>query len=447
MDELLDRASVEEVLGSFYALFRIPTRILSSAGGSFARTQSSSPFNEYLATLPGATQQVRDVQSSLRQRDPGAAGEFLQATFSGASYYVTLIGHDGRGIGRFILGPFITPEIVALPATLLECEPGLDAAHARELLLALPRVRGETIRAIARHLAVTLDVLIFASHKAVLTEYMHLSTVQENQRQLSLESQRLTALEARLVETQRARSDFISALSMDWSPPLSEILSQTERLMTGSQGAPNLAATSIRENAERLLRLARHWVDAWSAEGPLASTRDEVEVQALLETVCGQLRATTSERVVELRVEYAADLPRLSVDAARLTWALVRLGEHALRSATSGPIQLEARCIVEPPGDSEEDSFGLALLGSSKRVMEFRVRALDPTPAKSQRPPASDSAAERGANGAHERCERGSVLAGIQRVIEGHQGKLRVEEHPIEGAVFVITVPAPGEPA
>lgn len=444
MDALLDRTSVEEVLGSFYALFRIPIRILNATGGSFARTRNSSPFNEYLATLSRAAQRLRDVQSSLRQREPGDAGEFLQATFSGASYYVSLIGHDGRGIGRFILGPFITPEMADLPSSLLECDSGLDAAHARELLLALPRVRGETIRAIARHLAVTLDVLIFASHKAVLTEYMHLSTVQENQRQLSLESERLMALEARLAHTERVRSDFISALCNEWSLPLSEIVSEAERLVTTHPGEPRVVASSIRENAERLLGLARHWVDAWSVESSLVPTREQVDVRALLERVCHQLRATTLARGPELRVECAANMPRPSVDAARLTWVLVRLGEKALRSASSGPIQLEAHCIAEPLSESEDDSCALALFGSPKQVVEFRIRDLAPSVTDSPRAAAFEAPAQTLAD-EQEPSGWGPGLAAVRRVIEAHQGRLRVEDNRSGGAVFIVTVPLPGE--
>jgi hypothetical protein len=87
---------------------------------------------------------------------------------------VASIAHDGRRIGRIVLGPFQTSHSGELAKELLECAPDLDVPRTKELFAALPRVREETMRAIARHLGVLLDALMFAGHKAWLTESMHL---------------------------------------------------------------------------------------------------------------------------------------------------------------------------------------------------------------------------------------------------------------------------------
>lgn len=433
LERLLDVASVQEILGSFYAVFRIPVRILSAAGGSFANSRSAAPFNEYLATLPGAVQRVRVFQARLRQGDAGEVGEFSETTFTGATYHVGIIGHEGRRAGRFILGPFITPELADAPRSFLECDPALDAARARALLLALPRVRSETIRAIARHLAVTLDVLMFTSQRAVLTEHLHLSTVQENQRQLSQETQRSAAAEGRLVEAQR----LVAALSSEWTQPLAAIRSSSGRLMQPDlpQGEPLQLARSIQANAEQLLRQVRRWVEAWSFDGSRSMAPREVDVRALIERACDELRAMGPGPAPDFRVECAAGLPCPRGDASQLVWVLVRLGDRASQLAPQRPIGFEARCVPDPAPDNAGVSGALVLFGAPRQVVQLRIGDLaQARPAGTQ-----GSEGERGSGG--ERLE----WATIQRVIEGHRGKLRVEGHPGVGLVFVITLPLPDE--
>jgi len=445
--QVLDVASLEDILGSFYALFRIPIRILSDEGQSLARSRKPSPFNDYLRELPGAAQLLGEVHQSLRAGDAGDAGEFSQTTFSGASYHVAMIGHEGRRIGRFILGPFITPDVRDVSKTLLECDPRVDAARARELLLALPRVREDTIRAIARHLAVTLDVLIFAGHKALLTEYMHLSTVQENQRQLSLQREGLEAAEIRLVETRRARSDFLATVLGELHSPLRAIMEDSERLTKNTSGGcdPAELATSIREKAELLVRLAHRVVEFSHVEnGALVLHQEGVDPRALLERTCTGLQSIAPDRAPDLRVQCDEDVPWLWADVTHLGPVLMLLGENALRFAPEGPIRLEARCIPEPSAPGDEDSEGLVLLGSPRSVVELRISDAGQGVPDSEKERVFEpfyrgiTQAERGGAGS------GLGLAIAKRVIEAHQGKIWVENHRPRGAVFVITLaPAP----
>src|SRR5262245_1286695 len=110
LSQLLDAHGLEEILSSFYTLFRIPIRIIDEEGATVGRSRKPSPLNEYLGQLPAARQRLAAVHQHLRQHDPGDAGEFAHTAFTGGSYHVAMVGHEGRRIGRIILGPFITPE-------------------------------------------------------------------------------------------------------------------------------------------------------------------------------------------------------------------------------------------------------------------------------------------------------------------------------------------------
>jgi two-component system sensor histidine kinase BarA len=446
--QLLDAHGVEDILGSFYALFRIPVRIIDEDGMSVARSRKPSPLNDYLGQLPGARKRLADVHLHLRSHDPGESGEFAYTAFTGASYHVAMIGHEGRRIGRFILGPFITPLVREAPAALAEADAGLDSTRARELLLALPRVREDTVKAIARHLAVTLDVLIFAGHRALLSEYMHLSTVQENQRQISARDEGLLAAEQRLAQNTRLSAAFLITVLGELRAPLESIMGQSDAL---GSAAADLATQrelvqAIRQRASELLGLSSRLVDfSRAASGALALRRDPVDVRALIERVAGKLSALAPEGVRRVAVACDADLPRLCGDAACLEQVLMLIGENALHFGSDGEISIAARRAVDGASD---DSDGMVLLGGPPERIELRVSDSGSGIPDNEKQRVFEPfyRAQRAAGGAPRAAGSGLGLAIVQRLIAAHGGTVRVEDNPPRGASLVVTVPASGPP-
>jgi signal transduction histidine kinase len=444
LSQLLDAQGLEGILSSFYALFRIPVRILDEDGITLSHSHKPSPFNEYLSQLPAARQQLVEVQDHLRSHDPGDAGEFAFTAFTGASYRVVMVGHEGRRVGRFILGPFITPETRDLPSTLIESDARLDRGRARELLFALPRVREDTVKAIARHLALTLDVLIFAGHRALLSEYMHLSTVQENQRQLSARDEGLLAAEERLAQTGRLQADFLVTALGQLRTPLESIIGQSDALTSveGQMPGQRDLALVIRERASELLSLSSRLMDFSRADGgALALKRDPIELPILIERVANRLGVIAPDRARAVRVTCGADLPRLQGDAACLEQVLMLIGENALRYAADGEIEISARRV------EGSDTDGMVLLGGPPEQIEIRVRdsgAGIPDAEKERvfepfyrapRPPDGSGPWPPGS---------GLGLAIVKRLISAHGGSVRVEDNAPRGACLVVVLPASG---
>lgn len=441
LSQLLDAQGLDDILSSFYTLFRIPIRIVDEEGASVARSKKPSPFNEYLAQLPALRQRLGELHQHLRRHDPGEVGEFAFTAFTGASYHVAMIGHEGRRVGRFILGPFITPALRELPRSLGEADARLDAARAGELLLALPRVREDTVKAIARHLAVILDVLIFAGHRALLSEYMHLSTVQENQRQLSARDEGLLAAEQRLAQTGRLQADFLVNALGQLRTPLESIMGQSDALTSEGVQLPGQRelVLAIRKRASDLLALSARLVDFSRAEGgTLALKRDPIELPALIARVVDRLAAMAPERSGNLRVACAPDLPRLWGDAAYLEQALTLIGENALRYSAEGDIELRARRA--DGGDAD----GMVLLGGAPEEVEIRISDSGPgiPDADKERvfepfyhAPRADAAGPRPPGS-------GLGLAIVKRLIVAHGGQVRVEDNTPRGACLVVVLPA-----
>lgn len=444
LGQLLDAQGVEDILQSFYALFRIPVRILDEAGESVARSRKPTPLNDFLGELSEARRQLAELNQQLRSQDPGESGEFSVVSFTGASYHVAMIGHDGRRIGRFILGPFITPAVRGAPSSLIDADPRIDAARAAELLLGLPRVREDTVKAIARHLAVTLDVLMFAGHRALLSEYMHLSTVQENRRQLSARDEGLLAAEERLAESGRVQAHFLFTALTALEAPLETILGHSDAL-TRSEHVPveqRDVVLGIRQRAAQLRGLSNRLLDFSKADsGSLALECRIIDVRPLIERVVARLCAMAPERARDVAVSCGADLPPLYADPSSLEQVLMLIGENALRFAAQGQIDIVAARASDAEGD---DADGMVLLGGPPERLEIRVsdRGVGIPDAEKERvfepfyqpPRAAEDALPSGSGS-------GLGLAIARRLVKAQGGTIRVEDNPPRGTCVIVTLP------
>jgi signal transduction histidine kinase len=442
LGELLDGRNLEEILASFYALFRIPIRILDDAGATIGRSKKASPLTEYLGQLPEARKQQDALHQLLRTREPEDGAELSYTAFTGASYRVVMVVHDASCVGRFILGPFITPDVREAPATLLACDARADAARCRELLLALPRVREDTVKAIARHLSVTLDALIFAGHRARLSELMHLSTVQENQRQISARDEGLQAAEERLLESGRSQAHFLVTALSELRAPLESIMGHSETLTVGGvPGEHRELVAGIRQRAAQLLGLSNRLLDFSKADrGAISLRRDPIDVPALLARVASRLAALAPERARDVRVESAADLPSVFGDVASVEQVLMLLGENALRFAAAGTISIRAQRAA-----GSDDADGMVLLGGPPETIELWVSdsGIGIPDAEKERVFEPFYQVAREADGTPMRGGLG--LATAKRLITAHGGSIRVEDNPPRGTRVVVTLPvAPG---
>lgn len=404
--DLLDVASVEDVLSSFYALFQIPIRVLDAEGRALAKNRKQPALIEYLAELPGVAQRLRDVYATLRQREPGEDGQFSLICFTGATYHVTCIAHDGRRVGRIVFGPFQASgageRAGELPTELLECAPQMDVARAKELLAALPRVREETIRAIARHLGLLIDALLFAGYKSWLTEAMHLSAVRESFRELAEKAELLEQAERRISDLGRSRSSFLADVASELSANLEEL------------------------DAARLGELARQLSDLARLErGALALNKTRVDPGTVLSELRAELETRLRKPAVEIALPALGSLPAIWADAARLRQALTLLAEAAVGPAAP-PLRLEAVVRREVVGDAAQSGAWVLFGAPLPAVLEFRVIHGHLPAAELPRDlPGSAQLAR--------------ALAA--RLAEAHGGALSVEEHPPSEAAFVLTLP------
>ncbi|HEX3595692.1 MAG TPA: ATP-binding protein, partial [Polyangiaceae bacterium] len=378
--------------------------------------------------------------------EPGPKGEAAYNCFTGAVYHVVAIQYDGRQLGRLILGPFLPANVKEVPQTLLAVEPEVDVVVAKELLLKMPRAREETVRQIARHLRGTLDLILFSGHKALLTSSMHLASVRESFRDLQEKNGKLQEAYDRLKELDRLKSNFLATVSHELRTPLTSIIGYSEMLAEGIAGDMTAEqkdfVRTIHEKGEQLLELISGLLDLSKLEsGTLAMRRVDVSVEALVADVVQTVSPTARKRGVNLVSDVEPALPKLWADPARLRQVILNLVDNALKfTPPGGTVLIGARATtidVSPP----DDDGGIVLLRSKQTAVELRVADTGIGIPDAEKSKVFDAFYQVDNSSTRQVGGTGLGLSIVKRLVEGHDGRIAIQDNKPSGAVFLVTVP------
>lgn len=445
LDELVERTALSEMVSSFYELFRVPLRILSEQSGLLVAAPLEPELYDYLNQFPNARRRVATTTDALKGTKPAVGEDSYVECFSGASYMISPISHDGRRIGRLVLGPFLQPSVQQVPVELLEADPGLDRERVKELLAKLPRAQKKTVVQIARHLQRTLDLILFSGHKSLLTTSMHLASVRESFRELEEKNRGLQEAYDRLKELDRLKSNFLATVSHELRTPLTSIIGYSEMLIEGIAGSlaaeQREFAQTIHEKGRQLLELISGLLDLSKLEsGTLAMRKAEVKLEPIVLDVLQTLSPMARDRGVNLRGEVDPVLPAVLGDSTRLRQVLLNLAENALKfTPAQGSVTIRVQSVlvdVRPDGDE-----GMVLLAA--RQPAVRISVIDtglgiPDVEKSK---VFDPFYQVDSGSTREAGGTGLGLSIVKRLVEGHQGTVRIEDNTPSGAIFVVTIP------
>ncbi|MBN1966644.1 MAG: HAMP domain-containing protein [Anaerolineae bacterium] len=149
-------------------------------------------------------------------------------------------------------------------------------------------------------------------------------------------------------EASQLKSRFLAAMSHELRTPMNAILNFTEFVADGFLGPVNeeQAATLGKaiESGEHLLSLINDILDVSKIEaGMMQITREEVDLNGILERVLDTVRGLLQDKPVELRAEIEADLPNVAGDRRRIRQILTNLLANAVKFTESGYIMVTAR--------------------------------------------------------------------------------------------------------
>ena len=444
LEELVDRAAIEELARSFYGLFGVPLRIFGEDGKLLADATRVEPLYTYLGTMKEGRRAVQAVVDRVKAVAPDANEDEVVPCVTGAIYRVASIRYDDRRIGRMILGPFVPAELREVPQSLLDVDPALDPAEARALLGKMPRARQQTVGQIADHLRRTLDLILFSGHKALLTSRMHLASIRESYRELEEKNSRLQDAYDRLKELDRLKSNFLATVSHELRTPLTSIIGYSEMLDEGIAGELSAEqgefVATIREKGKQLLELIKSLLDLSKLEsGTTAMRKARTSLAGVLRDVCATLTPAAHKKGVSLVEELTDELPEVWGDAERLRQVFLNLGENAIKFTPEGGWVTfsTAATVMELPGD--EDAH--ALFRNTQDGIEVRIADTGLGIPEAERDRIFDAFYQIDSSSTREQGGTGLGLSIVRRLVEAHDGLVRVEANEPQGTVLVVCLP------
>lgn len=446
LEDLVSRDGLTEVVKSASELFGVPIRVFTEDGKLLADAAESVELYAYLNTSRHGRAALSEVVAAVKALAPGPDGEARYTCVTGASYRVAAIEYDSRQIGRMILGPFSTDPGVGPPASLVALDPQLDPDTLRALHLKLPRGEEETVSRVARHLARVLDLLLFSGHRALLTSNMHLASVRESFRELEDKNQKLQIAYDRLKELDRLKSNFLATVSHELRTPLTSIIGYSEMLVEGLAGELTSEqrefVQTIRDKGDQLLALIKGLLDLSKLEsGTMSLRKNHVDVAGLIKDVVSTMAPTARKKEVELAFEVEKGLPAIWADAERLRQVLLNLTENAIKfTPVSGSVRLAAR-ITGMEAQSSGDAGGMVLLGARRTAVEMRVADTGIGIPEIERTRVFDAFYQVDSSSTREAGGTGLGLSIVKRLVDAHDGSVRIESNQPRGAVFVVTIP------
>jgi signal transduction histidine kinase len=447
LEELVDRKNLGELTRSFYVLFGIPIRIFSESGALLADSSEEQEICRLLNTLNDGRLACAKTIASVKRASLDE-GEVMHPCFTGAAYFVVAIEYDRRRLGRLVLGPYLPLEVKEPPGSLLSVDKALDPNLARDLLPKMPRARAETVRKVADHVARSLDLILFAGHKALLTSQMHLAAVRESYRELEEKNRELSIAVDRLRELDRLKSNFLATVSHELRTPLTSIIGYSEMLVEGIAGPladeQREFVGTIREKGEQLLSLIISLLDLSKLEsGTMTLKRGETAIGAVVGEVVSTLLPTARKKGVKLEQAVDKDIPPLSADSEKLRQVFLNLTENAIKfTPAGGTVRLSASAVSGASPD-EDDGAGFVLFAGEKQVVEVRVADTGIGIPESSRDKVFDPFYQVDSSSTREYGGTGLGLSIVKRLVEAHQGSIRIEPNVPRGTVFVVTLPLP----
>jgi len=449
LEDVVDREALDDLCKSIHGLFGIGVRVYSSQGVLLANVATELELCRFVNEAPGSRAACGATVSAAKSVAPGDDGELTHSCFTGLAYHIVSLEHEGRRVGRIVLGPYAPAGLREAPPTLAQVERRLDIAHASELLADVPRVKPEALQRIAAHLKETLELIIFSSHKAWVTSKLHLYSVRESYRELQDKTTRLEQTLTRLKEVDRLKSNFLATMSHELRTPLTSIIGYSEMLAEGIAGplAPEQQeyVRTIHSKGEQLLRLIMGLLDLSKLESGTMSLRQApAQIGPILKEVITTLAPVARKKEVDLRLEMDDVSCELAADAERLRQVFINLVDNAVKfTPKGGNVTVRSRITAGPsPDDDDDDAAGAVLLAPLLKQVEVRVADTGIGIPGAERAKVFDAFYQVDSSSTREFGGTGLGLSIVKRIVDAHGGTVSVESNEPNGTVFVVVLPS-----
>ncbi len=245
--------------------------------------------------------------------------------------------------------------------------------------------------------------------------------------ELRRNNQELEAANQKLRDLDRLKSQFLSVATHELRTPLSILLGYNSMLAESLQDRLSAEERGTLEESgaacKRLIRLVNSMLDINQIEsGKMRINFAHDDLRPVVNGVVTLFQQEARKRGVRLHFELPARLPRLRIDAERIQQVLINLVGNALKfTPRDGDVIIAVRQRPEAVEVSVRDTgTGIAPEDQSRIFDEFaQVRRPD-----------------------HRQREgSGLGLAIAKRIVEAHEGSIKVTSRPGGGSTFTFTLP------
>jgi len=445
LEDVLSRESVTSVSKSFFALFGLPVRVISQEGDLLADVHRDRPLCNYVNTLSNGERECADTVGLVRDVEPNGQ-TIVHPCFTGAVYRIAPLAHQGRPIGRLIIGPYVPAETQAPPASLTSIDGSIDLPIAREHFDRMPRVREEIAEELSAHLKGVVELLVFSGHRAQLASTMQVASVRENYRELAEKNEALKTSYDELKQLDQLKSTFLATVSHELRTPLTSIIGYTEMLESGAAGALSDGQAeflkTIRGKADQLLGLISSLLDLGRLEAKSLELHNEaVDPRALLSDVSSTIVPNANRRNVALDIKVAEGTPKIWGDPVRLQQIVLNLADNALKfTHEGGEVILGAE-----PGELDAEGpegLGAALFAASRPAVVLTVRDSGMGIPEESLSRIFDAFYQIDAGTTRAHGGAGLGLSIVKQLVDGHDGTIEVTSALGEGTIFTVKLPA-----
>ena len=326
-----------------------------------------------------------------------------------------VVGIVFRGQNRFQGGPPFTAQFRRLYNSLVIASVGAVLAS---VLLGV---------VLARTLTRTLRELTDAT-RAIAKGNLDQQVPIRSQDELGELAASFNQMSSDLAQSRDLRRQMTADIAHELRTPLTVVLGHTEALSEGQLPPDPETFEIIHDETKRLNRLVDDLRTlSLSDAGELHLNRGRITPQELLDRSVAARKSEAKAKNISLEIETSPGLPKVKVDADRMTQAIINLLDNALRyTPEGGKITLSSTHIPEGVAITVKDTGPGIPEQDLPYVFDRFYRG--------------DKSRQREEGGS------GLGLAIARSLVESQGGRMRVESQVGEGAAFIIELPrAPEE--
>jgi signal transduction histidine kinase len=440
LGELLDLNSFTQVCKTFVDLYRIGLKVFDAQGTKLVDIKvASGDFCAYMFTGQTGRRLCTETVTHIKVRPLEEPQIQPRNCFSGLRYLMLPILYEGDMLGRITFGPFMPEDLQGLGPELQALGSEFDLGKAKELIERIRRAPEGTVRKVMDHFARIVDVLVYTSHRSLITSQLHIESVTESYREVNEKNKKLSEALERLQELSRLKSNFLATVSHELRTPLTSVIGYSEMLLAGLAGELNEEQRdylkTILEKGESLLRLISSILDLSRIEARgVQLVRKPTNVADLIQSAMESVLPQSFKKKLQLTTDISPSLPRVVVDADKVRQCVVNLLSNSVKfTPAGGHISVKAGLADRAPAAA--GPFGSA--GYFQISVEDNGIGIPPELQQKVFDTffQADSSASREYGGA------GLGLSIVKSYMDAHGGEVSVRSEAGRGSVFMLVLP------